>query len=270
MDKAIISDLLVSNTDADLAIKNILTELEACPEDEHSLLKWYQKTIKILDGAFASGATHYFEEMGGFEVSHYYDGTAVLEEHNKGRAFGILKRMRDGLSELRQPSNDKSMENESPSSFNSDNKSIFIVHGHDEAIRGKVAAFLRAIGLIPIVLADKASSGMTIIEKIEKHGDVGFAVVLMTPDDLGNDTSNAKSGELETRPRQNVLIEFGYFWGRLGRERVCLLNAIGDNVSSDLKGLGYVSLDKSSGWKIELGKELKAARYSINTDAIFD
>ena len=61
------------------------------------------------------------------------------------------------------------------------------------------------------------------IEKVEANSDVGFAVVLLTPDDEGR--KKGTELELESRVRQNVLLELGYFIGRLGREKVCASSA---------------------------------------------
>ena len=63
--------------------------------------------------------------------------------------------------------------------------SIFIVHGHSR--KTDVDLFLRDVtGRRPIILADKAAKGRTIIEKFEQESDgSGFAVILLTADDLG-------------------------------------------------------------------------------------
>lgn len=98
-------------------------------------------------------------------------------------------------------------------------RKIFIVHGHDEGAREAVARYVERLGFEPIILHEQASQGRTIIEKIEAHSDVGFAIVLLTPDDFGG----RKGEEAKDRARQNVLLELGYFVGRLGRARVCAL-----------------------------------------------
>ncbi|WP_232443066.1 TIR domain-containing protein [Burkholderia ubonensis] len=78
-----------------------------------------------------------------------------------------------------------------------------------------VARFLERVGFEPIILHEQANQGRTVIEKIEAHGEVGFAVVLLTPDDEGC----VRGGEPQLRARQNVLLELGYFIGRLGVTR---------------------------------------------------
>ncbi len=66
-------------------------------------------------------------------------------------------------------------------------RKVFIVHGHDEAAKVSVARFLETIGFEAIVLHEQVNRGLTIIEKFEVHSDVGFAVVLLTPDDFGGE-----------------------------------------------------------------------------------
>jgi predicted nucleotide-binding protein len=95
-------------------------------------------------------------------------------------------------------------------------REVFVVHGHDEGAREAVARFLQTMGFKPIILYEQANKGRTVIEKVVEHGDVGFAVVLLTPDD-----ESYKKGEAaKPRARQNVLLELGYFIGRLGRQHV--------------------------------------------------
>ena len=63
---------------------------------------------------------------------------------------------------------------------------IFIVHGRDGPAKTEVARFIETAGLRAIILHEQANAGRTIIEKFEAHGgEAGFAVVLLTPDDVG-------------------------------------------------------------------------------------
>lgn len=141
---------------------------------------------------------------------------------------------------------------------------IFIVHGHDEGARQTVARFIERIGFEAIILSEQANQGRTIIEKIEAHGDVGFAVVLLTPDDVGGKAAES----LRPRARQNVLLELGYFIAKLGRERVCTL-AKGDlEIPTDFAGMVWEPLDVGGAWKTALARELKAAGYPIDWNKV--
>lgn len=142
---------------------------------------------------------------------------------------------------------------------------IFIVHGHDGEAREAVARFISSIGLTPIILHEQANRGRTVIEKVEAHGDVSFAVVLLTPDDLGKAKG---STDLEPRARQNVLLELGYFFGRLGRENVCALKRGHVEVPSDFAGVVWETMDAGTGWKLSLGRELQAAGHSIDWNQV--
>jgi hypothetical protein len=78
---------------------------------------------------------------------------------------------------------------------------IFVVHGHDEGAREAVARFIQALGFQPIILHKRANEGRTVIEKVEAHGDVGFAVVLLTPDDEGCEKGCGLRGKSPANPR---------------------------------------------------------------------
>ncbi len=147
-----------------------------------------------------------------------------------------------------------------------DPKKVFIVHGHDHEAKNELELFLKEIGLDPVVLHRKVDEGQTLIEKFEKHSDVGYAMVLLTPDDVvipseGSETSDETK---EHRARQNVIFEFGYFVGKLGRGRVCCLHKQKVALPSDLYGLIYKPFKEHiEEIKYTLVKELKAAGYEI-------
>lgn len=141
---------------------------------------------------------------------------------------------------------------------------IFVVHGHDEGAREAVARFVERLGFEAIILHEQTNCGRTIIEKIEVHGNVGFAVVLLTPDDFGGKAG----GEAKPRARQNVVLELGYFVGRLGRGRVCALLRGELEIPSDFSGVAYQSMDSAGAWKSALAKELEDAGYGISWSRI--
>jgi predicted nucleotide-binding protein len=137
---------------------------------------------------------------------------------------------------------------------------VFVVHGHDEAVRETIARFISKLDLTPIILHEQASQGRTIVEKLEHHGDVGYAVVLLTPDDIGGTTPD----HLQPRARQNVVLELGYFLGRLGRNHVCAIHRGELELPSDYMGVIYIPYDSGGGWRLHLARDLQAAGFSVD------
>ena len=135
------------------------------------------------------------------------------------------------------------------------------MHGHDAEARESVARYIEKLGLEAIILHEQANQGRTIIEKVEHSSDVGFAVVLLTPDDVGK---SLLEQDLEPRARQNVLLELGYFIGRLQRSRVCALKKGKVSIPSDFAGVVWEELDEAGAWKTKLARELNAAGYKID------
>jgi len=145
------------------------------------------------------------------------------------------------------------------------NNSVFIVHGHDEALKEAVARFLEKIGVTPVILHEQINSGMTIIEKFEDFAKrAGFAIVLMTPDDYGYPSGHEE--QKKARPRQNVVLELGYFVAKLGRNKTLVLTKGDLELASDFAGVVYETVDNSEGWKWKLAKELKSAGFDVHID----
>ena len=139
---------------------------------------------------------------------------------------------------------------------------VFVVHGRDEAAKEAVARFLTKLDLEPIILHERPNQGRTVIEKFEGSADVDFAVVLLTPDDIGQPAD--RSDEPKPRARQNVIFELGYFVGRLGRSRVCALHKGGVEILSDYDGVLYVSMADPQSWKPLLAREIKAGGIDVD------
>ncbi|KKB60824.1 nucleotide-binding protein [Robbsia andropogonis] len=145
-------------------------------------------------------------------------------------------------------------------------RKVFVVHGHDGEAREMVARFLKAMDFEPVILHEQPNQGGTVIEKFEANSDVGFAVVLLTPDDVGR---SVKEEEWKPRARQNVLLELGYFIGRLGRKHVCALKRGDVELPSDYVGVLWEKMDDGGGWKLSLARELKAAGLEVDLNRAF-
>ena len=90
---------------------------------------------------------------------------------------------------------------------------------------------------------------------------------MLTPDDVG--CLNVQNPELKPRARQNVILELGYFLGKLGRTRIAALLKDDVEKPSDYDGVVYISMDKAGAWKLQLAGELKTAGLNIDlNDAV--
>jgi len=143
-------------------------------------------------------------------------------------------------------------------------RKVFVVHGHNNELKETVARYLTQLDLVPIILHEQASAGLTIIEKFESNSDACFSVVLLTPDDVGTLSPASSVDALKKRARQNVIFEWGFFVAKLGRRNVCALVAEGVEIPSDMNGIVYVPLDHRGAWKMLLARELKAGEVEID------
>ena len=145
-------------------------------------------------------------------------------------------------------------------------RTVFVVHGRNEGIKETVARFLENLELEVVILHEKPNQGQTLIEKFEVHSNVGFAVVLLTPDDSGGPASEPNN--FRPRARQNVILELGFFIGKLGRERVCPIIVEGVETPSDIHGVVYVPYDPNGAWRLTLAKEIRAAGIEVDLNRI--
>lgn len=227
----------------------------ANPKNEKNGLSLYIEITSKYDSVikgFGNGLYQYYAEQ------HFYDpeisGDTLI--HN-------LKILLNKMVSYRAQK--YGMTSDSRKAVTCMSSKVFIVHGHDEAAKEMMARTLEKVDFDPIILHEQASSGKTIIEKIERFTDVPFAVVLYTECDLGR----AKEEKCETercRARQNVVFEHGYLIGRLGRERVCALVKGNVETPGDISGVVYIPMDGAGAWKYELAKEMRAAGLSVDSN----
>ena len=143
---------------------------------------------------------------------------------------------------------------------------VFVVHGTDEGAKDAVARLLTKLDLEPVVLHEQPNQGRTIIEKFEEYAQVGFAVVLLTPDDEGG--SRGQSTDPQPRARQNVILELGFFLGKLGRRRTCALRKEDVEIPSDYDGVLYIPMDDQGAWELKLLRELKEGGFDVDANRL--
>ena len=144
---------------------------------------------------------------------------------------------------------------------------VFVVHGRDTGIRDRVARLLEKLELKALILEEQSDRGQTLIEKFERNAlTVGFAVIILVADDLGRGPDDADWPAEPNRARQNVILELGYFMGRLGRERTAALSEQRTERPSDIHGMLYIPLDGN--WELRLAKEMRDAGLPVDLNQL--
>ena len=148
-----------------------------------------------------------------------------------------------------------------------DSQKVFIAHGHDQEAITTGAKFVETLGLKVTVLDEQPKKGQTIIDKFEEQADeAGFAIVLLTPDDVG---SSKATGKRKPRARQDIIFELGYLRGGLGGERVCALYKEGVELPSSIRDVAYVPMDSADDWKLKLSQGMRKAGLPVDMNKIF-
>lgn len=225
---------------------------------------WDSHVRMLLEGAFsepgpASGYPTVFNETE--FLTQTWEGDLENIQHGLGLRVTALQFIRDALGLYEEPSEAIRVGQEHPASRSS--TAIFIVHGRSEGPKYQVARFLElATDAIPIILHEQARRGRVVIETLEEYAaTAAFAIVLLTADDYGG---LAQTGDSHPRARQNVVFELGFFIGALGRSRVAVLYENNVELPSDMDGILYSVLDPQGAWKLDLGKELRAAGFAVD------
>lgn len=146
-------------------------------------------------------------------------------------------------------------------------KQVFVVHGHDGERKHEVARFIKNLtGDEPVILHEQADDGQVLIEKFEASAaKTGYAVVLLTADDLGRAKSAA---EEQSRARQNVVFEMGFFFGAIGRSRVTVLRDADVEDPGDIQGFVYTPLDRAGAWKMTVARNMQSAGLDVDWSAL--
>ena len=229
---------------------------------------WENTTENYLVKAFGMNHSNVeqFRELGRVWAVPFDAGVEFWQKHYRNSLNSQLVRLRAYVEQLKtelelsSPATLGSMET---ASANQPSKKVFVVHGHNDAIREACARFLEHLDLEPIILHEQPNAGRTIIEKFQDYTDVGFAVVLLTADDKGG-TKSSDPTTLQPRARQNVIFELGFFIGKLGRSKVCALYESGVELPSDYNGVLFTPLDTVGNWKFQLCREIKAAGIDVD------
>lgn len=225
------------------------------------LNRWKARAVKILYKYVSPSESAKFDNKRltsytmGAPYQNFRDEVRIYESFLKAlkediqqhpeEVLTVLEKKEDAISQIRKK--------KPPIS-----KIVFIIHGHDELNLKRLNELLRNNWhLDTIILTDKPGRGRTLIEKIEQEAPkASYAFAIFTPDDF-IEVENI----IYAQARPNVIFELGWFYGHLGRERVCVLVKKGTKIPSDLEGIQRVEFEKSIKEKIiDIENELKEAK----------
>ncbi|MBT9100128.1 nucleotide-binding protein [Methylovulum psychrotolerans] len=147
----------------------------------------------------------------------------------------------------------KPIENASPGK-------VFIVHGSDCPEKTEIAHFIEKLGFEAIILNEQTYAGKASIHKIEEYKNIGFAIILYTPCDVGGRHFKL----LMARAEQDVVFKHGYLIAKLGSERVCALAEGNVQLPTDIRWVVYTQLDDSGAWKQTIIRKMRDVGYKID------
>jgi predicted nucleotide-binding protein len=260
------------------------------------VLEWNQCEEYIYEGIFQGTSYRLWMDIMPYSETHEYFAYGLAVFHEKWNTIvyeeedpesTILSGLGEKLSKLYNLATNKKhsrIRKEIQITTNRNDKMeelsnrIFIVHGHNELMKQHVARTVSELGLKPIILHEQPNGGKTIIEKFLSNAEKsGFAVILLSADDLGiSKRDKEKAGKegkqtddvLSNRARQNVVFEMGCFIGLLGRPNVFLLLEESVEKPGDLDGIVYNTYDKNGAWRFDLVKEMKNCGYNVSADSL--
>ena len=258
-----------------------IAELKSLPRYAPEFKKWHRNTEVVIANTFGKEGRH-VEEFTNISYTPYVPGIGIIRggkivpsrsdsDYHKSYLNGlesaaiVLESMIEEIEEYWEDEDQAQISSSPTSDERIDTTKVFVVHGRDEGTKHAVARFLEQSGLKPVILSEQPDEGLTVIEKFEKHAKkVGFAVVLLTPDDVG--ALKCEESNLKPRARQNVILELGYFISCLGRDKVCALIKGDVETPSDYHGVIYIPMDDHGGWQKQLVRNMKAVGFDVDAN----
>jgi len=257
-------------------LQGLRTDVEALQYDDYDNLDAYRRRTDMLARRIFGENSKYVEDIPHirFSPSITFGGMTdadYIPSWNSGRAelVNLIDTMIEELSLFGSPSEGNTESNVARAEKLME-QSVFIVHGRDEEMKQSVARALEKLGIEAIILHEQPNKGRTVIEKFLDYGEIAsFAIVLLSPDDLAFEKDDEPK-DAKFRARQNVVLELGFFLGKLGRDRVVAIHREADRfeMPTDYSGVLFVPYDRRGTWQFEMVRELKEAGYQADANLL--
>ena len=241
------------------AISSTVTTLSDVSAGQERLARWKERTVRLLAEFVSQDEARRLErkQLGSYSLRrpgfNYSNEFKMYEGYMVGLIEALEKHPGDIVGRPSAEAQVSAVAMEIPTAT----RTVFLIHGKDELNLLKLERLLeKKWNLNVIIMRDKPGKGRTLVEKFEQEAQPAtFAIALFSPDDF---VQAADADYVQARP--NVIFELGYFYGRLGRERVCILLEKGTKIHSDLEGINVIHFEESVEEKVaDLEKELRAA-----------
>ena len=141
---------------------------------------------------------------------------------------------------------------------------LLVVHAGVSAsgTQQAVEQFLHDLGMEVCTLPPGPREGKSAVAALDRHPTAAFAVLLLGRDDTGG--------------APDATFELGYFVGRLGLPRVCVLREPGADPASntismpaaDAHGIACLPVDAAGGWHLQLARHLKRAGIEVDLNKL--
>jgi Predicted nucleotide-binding protein containing TIR-like domain len=137
---------------------------------------------------------------------------------------------------------------------------LLVVYASGDAAGEEIVRFLTKTELGAVSRSESSAAGPTDLDALERHAGIGFAIVVMPPEDAA-----AAPQSILRLPsaRQKAIAELYYFIGKLGRAKVCILTK-GEGEASPVAGMTSAPYDRYEGWQKVVLRGLEAAGYRID------
>jgi predicted nucleotide-binding protein len=153
--------------------------------------------------------------------------------------------------------------------------SVFVVHGHQDAALNDLEQYLKSLDVRPLIMTRMQEPSLSLLQRFFTiAGQANFAVILLSADDYGASLDQYQLPDvgdkaLKFRSRQNVILELGFFFGKLTWDRVIVLSKKPHKkwpdfeMPSDLHGMVTVPMDETDNWKTQVREKLKLAGFKL-------
>jgi len=144
---------------------------------------------------------------------------------------------------------------------------VLVVHGRDEHLLAVTVGFLEKLRLKPVLLSGNSDQEMTALERLGTgNNPFKFAIVLLTPDDVGFDLMKPK--ELKTRSRQDVVFLLGFLVGKLGPNKVFAIHKKDVQLPGKCPGVVFELYDEKAAWLSKAAQKMRASGVALDLNLL--